>query len=114
MFQRKGFLFVLAFLLAGLSAYSQSVSGRLLDPESRAPLPGASVALSSIRDTSVVAQTVTTDSAGRFRFALEGRDSVRLRFYYVGYEVLQRTESRPSRAKRKRPAESVVTVWATT
>ncbi|GAA4343371.1 hypothetical protein GCM10023184_43680 [Flaviaesturariibacter amylovorans] len=82
---------VLVFLLAAASAHSQAVSGRLVDPETGAPLAGATVALASIRDSAGATQTRTTDSAGRFRFTVPGRDSLRLRFNYVGYETLQRT-----------------------
>jgi len=66
------------------------LSGRLTDPETRKALPGATVRLSALRDTSYRFSTLT-DAEGRFRFEGLRPDSLRLSFSSVGYENLSRS-----------------------
>ncbi|HEY1115758.1 MAG TPA: carboxypeptidase regulatory-like domain-containing protein, partial [Chitinophagaceae bacterium] len=87
----------LKLMLAGLvslflsSAHAQTftVSGRLQDPETKVGVPGATVVLKSLKD-STRSFTSTTDPTGRFRFSSLVPDSFRLTASSVGYETLNR------------------------
>lgn len=81
--------FGILFFVAA-QAQNFSVSGRLQDPESRAPLQGATVVLQSIKD-SLNKETTYTDTAGRFQFVQLYADSFRLIISSVGYETLRRS-----------------------
>jgi hypothetical protein len=81
------FFFVLIF--NGLQAQTLTVSGRLQDGETRAGVPGATVVLKSLRDTTR-SFTLTSDGAGAFRFTHLAPDSFRLTASSVGYETLSR------------------------
>ena len=81
------FLFVLVF--NGLQAQTLTVSGRLQDGETRTGVPGATVVLKSLRDTTR-SFTLTSDAAGAFRFTHLAPDSFRLTATSVGYETLSR------------------------
>lgn len=74
-------LFLVAFLLQGLVAFSQkTLRGLVKDAHSEEPIPFASVAF---KHTSLGA---ITDSAGRFAFSIDNWPSDTLEISYVGYE----------------------------
>ncbi|ANE53521.1 hypothetical protein SY85_15405 [Flavisolibacter tropicus] len=88
---RKLLFFSLALFSFFFSqAQSFSISGRIIDAESRTALQGSSVLLRSIKDTTLSYSTFT-DSTGRFQFDNIQRDSFRLTISAVGYETLSRS-----------------------
>jgi hypothetical protein len=72
-------------LITGTGANAQSVRGRLLDLNENKPLRGATLSLTSLRDSAQIFNSIS-DSAGRFEFGALDRDSFILNVSFIGYE----------------------------
>src|SRR5438132_13329900 len=70
--------------LVSLSANAQSIKGKLIDLIDNSPLPGATVQLSKLKDSTVTFNTVS-DGKGLFRFNNLSADSFLLKISFVGY-----------------------------
>jgi uncharacterized membrane protein YgcG len=78
-------LLVATFLLAISGLHAQSVKGKLLDPTDNKPLSGATLTLTSLRDSSTKFSTISA-SNGVFEFRNVSNDSFALRVSFIGYE----------------------------
>ncbi|HDZ58759.1 MAG TPA: TonB-dependent receptor, partial [Ignavibacteriales bacterium] len=77
------FFLILFLILNGVIAAQQAgLKGRVLDAETKSPLPGANVVLIDEQTTGAA-----TDSNGEFSFEDEYSSSARLLISYVGYET---------------------------
>lgn len=100
-------IFVSGLLLRTGSVYAQEergpeaiLTGQVVDAESGDPLIGATVALwEYAEDDSTLVTGTVTDSSGTFEFDELPRDAFTLRVSYVGYESVQRTDTRPALAE---------------
>ena len=72
-------------LIISMGANAQSVKGRLLDLNENRPLRGATLTLTSLKDSSQRFNTIS-DSTGHFEFVGLYRDSFVLNVSFVGYE----------------------------
>lgn len=72
-------------LIITTGANAQSVKGRLLDLNENKPLRGATLSLTSLKDSSQRFNSIS-DSTGRFEFGGLYRDSFILNVSFVGYE----------------------------
>jgi len=74
----------------GLNAQNTgAISGTVTDQQSKAPLSGATVRLTSTTDSSF-ARSMLSDSLGNFRFSALPPDSFRLSISFVGFGVVTR------------------------
>ena len=73
------FAFLSALLFSTLHAQTVTIKGQVLDDSSNAPLSSVSV---SVVETK---RGLSTDQNGNFTVTVEGRNSVKLSFSYVGY-----------------------------
>ncbi len=93
------FLF-LSLIFMGLTAHSQVIKGKLVDPADNKPLQGATLALRSAKDSTAVINAFS-DSTGAFQFNQVGKDTFFLTVSYVGYEEYRQlvsvNDSTPSR-----------------
>src|SRR5688572_28049739 len=82
-----------------IGAHSQSIKGKLLDLVDNKPLAGATVSLSSVKDSTQIRNTVA-DSTGAFRFDGLSVDSFFLKVGFVGYDtykqIVATTDSIPA------------------
>ena len=77
------FFLILFLILNGVIAAQQAgLKGRVIDAETKSPLPGANVVLIDEQTTGAA-----TDSNGEFSFEDEYSSSARLLISYVGYET---------------------------
>ena len=72
-------------LIISTRANAQSVQGRLLDLNENKPLRGATLSLTSLKDSSQRFNSIS-DSTGRFQFGALYRDSFILNVSFIGYE----------------------------
>ncbi|MEH6407106.1 MAG: carboxypeptidase-like regulatory domain-containing protein [Leeuwenhoekiella sp.] len=78
-------------LLVGLSSYfanSQqfTITGQLLDQNTKAPLEAATVFAETIKDSTLITYTIT-DKNGDFKLqGLTGREKINLYVSFVGYQ----------------------------
>ncbi|HWJ29955.1 MAG TPA: carboxypeptidase-like regulatory domain-containing protein, partial [Flavisolibacter sp.] len=87
---RKLLLFSLALIiLNSLYAQNRTISGTITDQRSKSPLPGATVRIRSVRDSSFSSNTVT-DSTGSFIFNNLQPGSFTLSISFVGYNPIKR------------------------
>ncbi|HEY6504716.1 MAG TPA: outer membrane beta-barrel protein [Chitinophagaceae bacterium] len=90
------FLFLLGSVV---TVHSQSVKGKLLDLVDNKPLPGATLQLSSVKDSTFLFNAVS-DSKGEFEFTGIPKGSFSLRVSFIGYENYRQfvalTDSLPS------------------
>lgn len=84
MYFKNGLIFCL--LLAFSFSYSQTfkITGEVRDDDGQLPLPGATVKLTSLRD-STVWKGAATDERGQFEFSDVSRGGYRLQVNYIGY-----------------------------
>jgi len=86
MFKLKYKLFLISFFSINLAmAQNFRISGSLINEEDRSPLPGATVKLTSIRDT-LKFNYSSSDSQGNFYFEKLKRGRFRLEITYIGFE----------------------------
>ena len=78
-------LIAILLILSTAEADAQSVKGRLLDLNENRPLRGATLSLTSLKDSSQRFSTIS-DSTGHFEFEGLYRDSFALNISFVGYE----------------------------
>ncbi len=78
-------LFAVVLLLVSISANAQSLQGKLLDVVDNRPLKGATVSLTSLKDSTVQFHTIS-DKTGKFSFENVQADSFMLRVSFIGYE----------------------------
>jgi uncharacterized membrane protein YgcG len=76
------------FTLSQADAQTFSLSGKLKDAENGAPLPGATITLKNLRDTTQVRTTLST-ATGEFRFEQVTKDRYRLSFSAIGINQTQ-------------------------
>src|SRR3954468_5871644 len=78
---------LLVVLVLGIvfTARSQSIKGKLLDLVDNKPLAGATVSLTSIKDSTNITNAVA-DSQGVFRFTNLAKDSFFLKVHFISYE----------------------------
>src|SRR4051812_19073755 len=76
------------FLLNNAFAQNRTITGTLVDQQSKTPLARATVQLKSLSDSST--QRTISDSAGVFSFTNLNRDSFLLSVSYVGYNPISR------------------------
>lgn len=82
----KKFTLLVLFLVAVIvSAHAQSIRGKLLDLVDNKPLAGATISLTSLRDSTQI-NNVVSDSSGVFRFTQLAKDSFFLKVHFIGYE----------------------------
>lgn len=84
----KQIILVLVISCLALTVHSQSIRGKLLDLVDNKPLAGATLTLTSLKDSSNFYNSVA-DSGGIFRFQNLSRDSFMLRVSFIGYEQYQ-------------------------
>ncbi|RYZ75872.1 MAG: hypothetical protein EOP04_32775, partial [Proteobacteria bacterium] len=72
------------FLVSALSAHSQSIKGKLVDLVDSKPLQGATLTLSSLKDSANTYNAIS-DSTGVFRFQGLPIDSFFIKVSYSGY-----------------------------
>lgn len=86
MFKLKFAFTILVFIVSNL-AMSQNfrISGLLINEEDKSPLPGATVKLTSIRDT-LKFDYSSSDGHGNFSFEKLARGRFRLEITYIGFE----------------------------
>jgi hypothetical protein len=91
-FMPKNVTFLLFALFLTMKSFSQAgvIKGRVRNFQTTAYIPGATVSLQSIRDTTNELTTVS-DSAGRFQFIELPLDSFRLTISSIGFARLTRT-----------------------
>lgn len=89
MTQRLFFVFITLFSLFIANAQTQTISGNVIDQQTRKPLSSATVKLSSLSDTTFTRNQLT-DSAGRFSFSNLTKDSFLLSISYIGYSAVSR------------------------
>lgn len=77
--------FLLFLLLVSGIANAQSIKGKLSDPADNKPLAGATLALTSVKDSLSIHKTVS-DNTGAFRFQGIPLDSFFLKVSFIGYE----------------------------
>lgn len=77
-------LLFLVLLVSALSAHSQSIKGKLVDLVDSKPLQGATLTLSSLKDSSRIYNALS-DSAGIFHFQSLPVDSFFIKVSYSGY-----------------------------
>src|SRR5262252_7465665 len=85
LFMRRIKALIAILLILGIGTNAQSVRGRLLDLNENKPLRGATLTLTSLKDSSQRFNTVS-DSTGRFEFAAVYVDSFILNVSFVGYQ----------------------------
>ncbi|TMI96556.1 MAG: carboxypeptidase-like regulatory domain-containing protein [Bacteroidetes bacterium] len=78
-------LLVAILLMMSARTHAQTVKGRLLDLNENKPLRGATLSLTSLKDSLQKSSTIS-DSSGRFEFAHLYPDSFTLIVSFVGYE----------------------------
>lgn len=82
----KHFRLLFVFIvLTGLSATGQGIRGKLLDLVDNKPLAGATLTLTSLKDSTQQYQTLA-DSSGVFRFSNLPADSFFLQVSFISYE----------------------------
>ncbi|MCH7403182.1 outer membrane beta-barrel protein [Belliella kenyensis] len=81
---RTAFLFVF-MLLCAASLYAQSISGRVLDQETKESLPGAYVFIKTINGETL--QSTFTDGNGKFSFQKPNVSIFNLEISFVGYST---------------------------
>ncbi len=85
-------LFTFALLGSVLTVHSQSIKGKLVDLVDSKPLAGATLTLSSLKD-STVARNGVSDSTGSFLFSDLPIDSFYFSLSYIGYEPFRQIVS---------------------
>lgn len=91
---------LLALVMIGsvLTAHSQTIKGKLVDLVDNKPLAGATLTLTSLKDSLQIKNTVA-DSTGAFNFSGLGIDSFFVKMSYSGYEeykqIVATTDSIP-------------------
>lgn len=80
----KFLFFIFVVFISGV-VKAQSITGKLTDPADNKPLGGATLTLSSVKD-SLSAQNTVSDSKGAFRFQGLSNDSFFLKVSFIGYE----------------------------
>lgn len=85
-------LFTFALLGSVLAVHSQSIKGKLVDLVDSRPLAGATLTLSSLKD-STVARSGVSDSTGSFQFSDLPIDSFYFSLSYIGYEPFRQIVS---------------------
>jgi len=81
----KHFRLFLGFLILSITAHSQSIKGKLADPADNKPLAGATLTLSSVKDSTSFRNTIS-DSTGVFKFEGLSSDSFFLKISFIGYD----------------------------
>ena len=81
----KHFRLFLGFLIVSVTAHSQSIKGKLADPADNKPLAGATLTLSSVKDSTSFRNTIS-DSTGVFKFEGLSSDSFFLKISSIGYD----------------------------
>ncbi|MEO6541658.1 MAG: carboxypeptidase regulatory-like domain-containing protein, partial [Ferruginibacter sp.] len=83
-------LAVLIFSLACISARSQDIrlKGKLTDKTDNSPIAGATIKLTSQRDSTKIRQ-VTSDQSGNFEIGSLNASMYVLRITYSGYEIIE-------------------------
>ncbi len=81
----KHFRLFLGFLIVSVTAHSQSIKGKLADPADNKPLAGATLMLSSVKDSTSFRNTIS-DSTGVFKFEGLSSDSFFLKISSIGYD----------------------------
>ena len=81
----KHFRLFLGFLIVSVTAHSQSIKGKLADPADNKPLAGATLTLSSVKDSTSFRNTIS-DSTGVFKFEGLSSDSFFLKVSSIGYD----------------------------
>ena len=80
----KHFIITTLLIFSTLNINADIITGRIIDTDTREPLPGATVQyMKQISETSYSGNTVITDSLGRFSFFTDGR--VELTVSMLGY-----------------------------
>lgn len=92
-------LVFVALIGLSLSAHSQSIKGKLVDLIDSKPLAGATLTLTSLKDT-LQSRYAVADSVGVFRFDNVAKDSFFLKVNFIGYaeyrEIISVSDSIPS------------------
>lgn len=83
------FVFIALFSFVIANAQTRTIGGIVTDQQTKAPLPKATVKLSSLSDSSSKFNTLT-DTAGKFSFTGLHKDSFLLSITYVGYSPVSR------------------------
>ncbi len=78
-------LFIVASIILCAATNAQAVKGKLLDLKTNRPLRGATLNLTSLKDSSQKFNTIS-DTSGKFEFKSLYPDSFTLTVSYVGYE----------------------------
>ena len=86
---KKNLTLLTTTLIFFFCSNAQTITGQLRDPQTNNSLPGITVTLQSIKDTSYSTFT-STDKNGHFVLSQLRRDSFRVSFSSVGYEHLSR------------------------
>ena len=81
----KHFRLFLGFLIVSVTAHSQSIKGKLADPADNRPLAGATITLSSVKDSTSFRNTIS-DNTGVFKFESLSNDSFFLKISSIGYD----------------------------
>src|SRR5687767_1584788 len=83
-------LAVLILSLAGIAAKAQDIrlKGKLADNADNSPVIGATVKLTSMRDSSRIRQVIT-DNSGEFEIGSLNAGAYTLRISNTGYEIIE-------------------------
>ena len=82
---KQAVLSLLVLLMISVSAKAQTIRGKLVDLVDSRPLAGASLSITSIKDTLAIRNSIA-DSTGSFLFSGVAIDSYFLKVSYIGYE----------------------------
>src|SRR6266487_137842 len=78
-------LLIATMIILNTAINSQSIKGKLLDLVDNRPLRGATLSLTSLKDSSQKFNTIS-DSSGKFEFKNLNVDSFTLNISFIGYE----------------------------
>lgn len=92
---KKVRLLALAMIVFCLNVHSQSIKGKLVDLVDNKPLAGATLQLTSLKDSNNIRNTVA-DSLGQFRFQSLPADSFYLSVSFIGYSEFRQIVSTTS------------------
>lgn len=97
---KKIALIISCVLYAAVSFGQTQIKGKLVDKDSKEPMPAAAVALLKSSDSSVV-QTAITDNNGNFTMSGMGNGSFRVFVTFIGYKPVYRAVTISSTAAQQ-------------
>lgn len=91
MYLRLKFFLLLFFIVLSSQAQDFSISGKLIDSQTKAPLEAATVFAETVKDSSLITYTIT-DKSGDFALKSKfGQDKLSLYVSFIGYESYSKT-----------------------